>query len=112
MATIGDPLTFPVLFTNASGTASDPTTVRFFLLEGVDGTELEWTYDASPVSGTHYPVGANPITKSATGTYSLVWVSRKPERHTGFWLGSGTTFQSQQDAQFVRHSEVGAVGIY
>ena len=112
MATIGDPLTFSTLFTNAAGTAADPTTVRFFLVEGVDGTELEWSYNVSAVAGTHYPVGANPVVKNATGDYSVVWVSRKPERHTGFWLGSGTVFQSQQDAQFVRHSEVGAVGIY
>lgn len=112
MATMGDPLTYSVVFENSAGTAADPSVVRFFLREGVDGTELEWTYNASPVSGTHYPVGANPVVKDATGTYHVVWVSRKPERHTGFWLGSGTVFQSQQETQNVRHSEVGAVEVY
>jgi len=112
MASIGDTLTYSVLFENSSGTATDPTTVQFFLREGVDGTELSWTYNASPVAGTHYPVGANPITKSATGAYALAWVSRKPERHTGFWVGTGTVYQAQQDTQFVRHSGVSATEVY
>ncbi len=112
MATIGDPLTYSVLFEDEDGAPDDPSPVRFYLREGVDGTELAWLYDAAPVAGTHYPVGANPIVRDATGTYHVVWVSRKPERHTGYWLGSGAVFQSQQDTQFVRHSEVGAAEVY
>jgi hypothetical protein len=90
---------------------SPPTRPRFgsFCVEGIDGTELEWLYNAAPVSGTHYPVGANPIVKDSTGTYHVVWVSRKAERHTGFWAGSGTVNQSSQTTAFVRHSEVAAI---
>jgi hypothetical protein len=109
MAHIGQDLTFSVVFTNSSGIATDPTTIRFLLREGIDGTELEWLYNAAPVSGTHYPVGANPIVRDSTGTYHVVWVSRKAERHTGFWAGSGTVNQSSQTTAFVRHSEVAAI---
>ena len=88
MAHIGQDLTFSVVFTNTSGIAADPTTIRFLLREGIDGTELEWLYNAAPVAGTHYPVGANPIVRDSTGTYHVVWASRKAERHTGFWAGA------------------------
>jgi len=109
MAHIGQDLTFSVVFTNTSGIAADPTTIRFLLREGIDGIELEWLYNAAPVSGTHYPVGANPIVRDSTGTYHVVWVSRKAERHTGFWAGAGAVNQSSQVTYFVRHSEVAAV---
>lgn len=110
MAHIGQDLTYSVVFTNpSSGIATDPTSVRFLLREEVDGTELEWIYNAVPVAGTHYPVGANPIIKDSTGNFHVVWVSRKPERHTGFWAGAGTVNQSSQTTAFVRHSEVRAI---
>ena len=109
MAHIGQDLTFSVVFTNSSDIATDPTTIRFLLREGIDGTELEWLYNAIPVAGTHYPVGANPIVKDSTGTYHVIWVSRKAERHTGFWAGAGTVNQSSQTTAFVRHSEVAAI---
>ena len=47
--------------------------------------------------------------RDSTGTYHVVWVSRKAERHTGFWAGAGTVNQSSQTTAFVRHSEIGAV---
>ena len=109
MAFVGQDLTFSVVFTNSSDIATDPTTVRFLLREGIDGTELEWLYNAAPVSGTHYPVGANPVVRDSTGTYHVVWLARKAERLTGFWAGTGTVNQSSQVTFFVRHSEVAAI---
>lgn len=106
---LGTSHSFSVTFENSSGTATDPTSVRFLLREEVDGTELEWIYSAAPVSGTHYPTGMNPITKSGTGLYALSFVTRKPERHTGVWVGSGTVFYAEQQTLFVRHSEVSAI---
>lgn len=111
MAHIGQALTFSVAFTNDSDTAADPATVKFYLREEVDGTELEWTYDDSPVEGTHYPEDMNPITTDSTGTYELVFVARKPERHTGFWNGTGNSVeQSSQVTAFVRHAGVTLAG--
>lgn len=109
MAHIGQTLTFSVLFTDDDSIAADPTTVTFQLREGIDGTELEWTYNAIPVAGTHYPTGMNPIEKDSTGNYSLAFVARKSERHTGFWRGTGTVNQSSQTTAFVRHSDIEAV---
>jgi hypothetical protein len=49
---LGSSHPFSVTFENSSGTATDPTaSVRFLLREEVDGTELEWTYNAAPVAG-------------------------------------------------------------
>jgi hypothetical protein len=48
----------------------------------------------------------NPITKSGTGVYALLFVTRKPERHSGCWVGTGTVFYAEQQTVFVRHSEV------
>jgi len=110
MAHTGEALVYSELFTNTSGSATDPSTIRFFLREGIDGTELQWTYNASPVEGTHYPTGANPITRSAAGTYALRWIARKAERHTGFWHGAGNSVdQTSQVTYFVRHAEVQSV---
>jgi hypothetical protein len=109
MAYVGQDLTFSVVFTNSSDIATDPTVVNFWLREGIDGTELEWTYNAAPVSGTHYPTGMNPVVKDSTGTYHVVFTARKAERHTGFWQGSGTVNQTNQVTYFVRHSEVAAI---
>ena len=109
MAQVGQLVTFSIVFTNTSDVAADPTVVRFLLREGIDGTESEWLYNAAPTEGTHYPTGANPIVKDSTGTYHVAWVARRAERHTGFWKGSGTIFQSSQTTLFVRHSDVAAV---
>lgn len=111
MATyIGSTLTYTDTFLNASGVAADPTTVSFWLLEAIDGTTLEWSYAASPVAGVNYPIGANPITKSATGVYSLLWVARKAERHVGHWLGAGNSVNQADETTFkVRHSGIPAL---
>jgi hypothetical protein len=93
-------------FATSAGTATDPTVVKFYLREHVDGTELEWTYNASPVSGTHYPVGMQPITRTSAGLYAVAYDSRKPERVTGFWVGTGTVYDALQETLFVRHSEL------
>lgn len=109
MAHVGQQLTFSVVFTNSSDIAADPTTVQFWLREGIDGTELEWVYNASAVAGTHYPVGANPVVKDSTGTYHVAYVTRKAERHVGLWKGSGTVDQSSQTTAFVRHTDIAGV---
>lgn len=106
MAFIGQQLTFSVQFTNSSGIAADPTTTLFFLREGVDGTELQWTYNAAAVEGTHYPTGMNPVVKDSTGNYHVAFVARKPERHTGFWKGTGTVNQTSTTTYFVRHADI------
>lgn len=112
MAIVGSDLTFSEEFLNTSGAATDPTAVHFWLREGVDDTELEWTYNASPVSGVDYPAGANPMVKDSTGNYHVVWVARKPERHTGVWQGTGAVVQASQETQFVRHTDVAAAEVY
>ena len=106
---LGSSYTFTFHVENAAGADADPTTVVFWLREWIDGTELQWTFNASPVSGTHYPAGMNPIVKDSTGDYSLVWVTRKPERNAGFWQGIGSVYYSKPEVVFVRHSEVEAV---
>jgi len=109
MAYVGQDITFATVFTNSSDVEADPTVVRFLLREGVDGTELEWIYNAAPVAGTHYPVGANAMVKDSAGNYHVLWTARKAERHTGFWVGSGTINQTSQTTVFVRHTDVAAI---
>ncbi len=111
MANIGSALTFSVEFFDSSNAAADPTAVFFWLRENIDGTELEWTYNAAPVSGVDYPVGANPMVKDSAGNYHVVWASRKAERHTGFWQGTGAVVQTSQVTAFVRHSDIAALEV-
>lgn len=106
---LGTRYTFEKVFLNAAGAAADPTAVKFYLCEHVDGTELEWTYSAVAVAGTHYPVGMQPMAKTATGDYSVPYDARKPERVTGMWVGSGTVVDSEQQTLFVRHSEIASI---
>jgi hypothetical protein len=93
-------------FATSAGTATDPTVVKFYLREHVDGTELEWTYNATPTEGTHYPTGMQPIVRASAGVYSVAYDGRKPERVTGFWVGTGTVYDALQETLFVRHSEL------
>ncbi len=108
MAHIGQAVTFSVVFTHiTSGVETDPTVVEFWLRENVIGTESYWVYNASHVEGTHYPTGGNPIVRATAGNYSVVWVTRNPERHVGFWEGSGNSAdQASQTTVFVRHSDI------
>lgn len=94
-------------FQTSAGTATDPTVVKFYMREEVDGTELEWTYNASPVAGTHYPVGMQPVARASAGVYSVPYDTRKPERVTGLWVGTGTVYDAVQQTLFVRHVEIG-----
>lgn len=103
---VGSTLTFTKKFVDANGADADPSTVKFYLREGIDGVELEWTFNAAPVEGTHYPIGFNPIVKDSTGDYHVLVVARKPERQTGAWRGVGGVNDSSQTTYFVRHSEV------
>lgn len=110
MAFVGQAIFFSSIFTDSDSIAADPTTVRFFLREGVDGVESQWVYNAAPVAGTHYPVGANPLERSSQGNYLLNWVARKPERHVGFWHGAGNGVdQTSQTTVLVRHSDIAGV---
>lgn len=110
MAFVGQAISFSTVFTDSDSIAADPTTVRFFLRESVDGIESQWLYNAIPTEGTHYPTGANPIVRDSQGNYSVRWVSRKPERHTGFWHGAGNDVdQTSQTTVLVRHSDLAGV---
>ena len=110
MASVGSQVTFSVEFTNTSAIDTDPTTVRFLLREEIDGTELEWHYNAAPVSGVDYPVGMNPVVKDSTGNYHVAWAIRKPERLTGYWQGAGAVTQASETTVLVRHSGIAANG--
>lgn len=103
--TLGQQIDFAMEFTNSSDAAADPDTVKFFLLENIDGTQLEWTYNASPVEGTDFPTGLLAMVKDSTGNYRVPYIARKPERLVGTFIGTGTIFQSQELTEFVRHSE-------
>lgn len=95
-------------FQTSAGTATDPTTAtKFYMREEIDGTELEWTYNAAPVAGTHYPVGMQPIVRVSAGLFTVAYDTRKPERVTGLWVGTGTVFDAVQQTLFVRHVEIG-----
>lgn len=106
---VGSEVVFAAHFVDGAGADADPDLVRFFLREGVDATELEWIYNAAPVEGTHYPTGMEPIVRDSAGDYSLPWITRKPERHTGFWVGSGTVDQAIPVTVFVRHTPIAAL---
>lgn len=106
MALLDELSVFSVHFTNSAGADADPTAVTLTVREEIDGTELLWTFNAVPVSGTHYPVGMNPIVKDSTGDYHVDFLNRKPERLTGVWVGSGTIFQTKVETFLVRHSLV------
>lgn len=103
---LGNRYTFSHTFTNSSGTATDPTAIKFYMREEVDGTELEWTYNASPTSGVHYPVGMQPIVRASQGVYTVAYDTRKPERVTGFYVGTGTVYDAAAYTLFVRHSPI------
>ena len=110
MAYVGQNIYFSTIFTDSDSIAADPTTVRFFLRQSVDGTELQWVYNVAPVAGTHYPVGAAALQRDSQGNYSVRWVALKPERHTGFWSGAGNDVdQTSQTTVLVRHSDIAGV---
>ena len=106
---VGERYTFTKTFLSGS-TPTDPTTfIKFHLREEVDGTELEWTYNGSPVAGTHYPVGMNAMGRTSAGIYTVAFDLRKPERVTGFFVGAGTVFDAEQTTVLVRHVEIRAI---
>jgi hypothetical protein len=105
---IGSRIPFTKRFAVA-GVATDPTLIQFFLREQIDGTFLEWIYNAAPVAGTHYPLGMNPMVRGSAGNYSVAFDARKPEALIGFWRGTGTVNDSTQVTAFVRHVDIPAV---
>lgn len=109
---IGDQTSFTAHFATITGTDTDPTTVKFFLREELDGTELEWTYAGSPVQGTDYPTGMNPVVKDSAGDYSVLYICRKAERVTGIFKYTNTALlvlTQNQKTVFVRHAGVALV---
>jgi hypothetical protein len=48
----------------------------------------------------------NPIVRNGAGDYEVDYDSRKPERVTGMWVGTGTVTDSEQATIFVRHSDI------
>ena len=108
MANIGSTLTFSVTFTNAAGAAADPGLATFWLREEIDGTELQWSL-VPPAGAAVTPSGMKPIVRDSAGVFHLSFAARKPERHTGFCVSTGTIFQSSEDVIFVRHSAIGAI---
>lgn len=105
----GSTLVYSKKFIDSAGADADPTTVQFYLRESVDGTDLEWTFNAVPVAGTHYPVGFNPIVKDSVGDYHVNVVARKPERYTGMWVGVGAIYDASLTTYFVRHSDIAMI---
>lgn len=107
-AEIGSLTVWSKLFTNAAEVATDPDVVTFFLREEVDGTELEWSYTTSGAV-TVTPTGQSAIVRDSAGNFHVNFVTRKPERLTGWWRGAGTIFQAAALTVFVRHSLIQAV---
>lgn len=107
--TLGDQYTFQKVFTNSAGTATDPTLIKLYLREEIDQTELEWTYNASPVSGTHYPAGMNAMVRNGTGDYSVAYVLRKPERITAAFVGTGAVVDAEVITVLVRYTGIDAL---
>lgn len=103
---LGNRYSFSRTFVNAAGAATDPSTIKFYLREEIDGTELEWTYNASPTAGTHYPTGMQPIVRTSAGIFSVAYDTRKPERVTGFFVGTGTVYDAAAYTLFVRHPPI------
>ena len=109
---LGDLIVFSVLFLDSAGADVDPTLVRFYLREELDGTELEWVFNAVPTEGTHYPTGQNPVVKDSTGDYHVNYFARKAERVSAYYKAVGgsavTTVQGIRTA-FVRHAGIALV---
>lgn len=106
---IGDQFVFTGHFENSSGADVDPTVVKLFLREELDGTELEWTYAAIPVAGTDYPVGQSAMAKDSTGDYSVTFITRKAERITALWRATGNsvaTITQNVVTLLVRHAGI------
>jgi hypothetical protein len=106
---IGEVHRFSQKFTDAAGADADPVFVEFWLREGVDGTELQWTYTTiGPV--TTSPAGfSSIIAKDSVGDFHLDFNARKPERLTGHWVGVGTVLVNAPETVFVRYSGISAI---
>lgn len=106
---LGETYSFIQKFTTSAGVDTDPTIVRFWLREHIDGTELEWTYTTSG-GATTSPTGfSNVIVRDSAGDFHIDITPRKAERHTGQWVGSGTVLVHPPETLFVRHSLIVAL---
>lgn len=105
MADLGELYTFTQLTTNAAGTAANPTTIEFWLREEVDGTELQWTF-----SPAVFPTGFTAMANPSTGTFTVAYTTRKPERVTGQWRLTGAfILVNPPETLLVRHSIISAI---
>jgi hypothetical protein len=106
---IGELHTFSQKFTTSAGVDADPATVEFWLREGIDGTELQWTI-TNPGLVTTSPTGfSSVIVRDSAGDFHLDFNARKPERLTGHWVGVGTVLVNAPETVFVRYSGIFAI---
>jgi hypothetical protein len=108
MADLGELHTFTQTFTNASGTATDPASVVFWLREEIDGTELKWIL-TPPATVVLTPAGFSDISRTSTGIFTVAYTTRKPERVTGQWIGAGTVLTNPPETLLVRHSIISGI---
>lgn len=105
----GETYTAVQKFTTSAGVDTDPTVVRLWLREEIDGTELEWTYTTSGAVTTSPTGFSNVIVRDSAGDFHLDITPRKAERHTVQWVGAGTVLVHGPETLFVRHSLIEAL---
>ena len=86
---VGDVPYIQVIFTNAGGTAIDPTTITLYL-EKPTGSVGTYTY----ASGSIARAAAGSYTYNGTATEAGYWNCR--------WVGDGAAVAAQQGRYFVR----------
>jgi hypothetical protein len=79
----GDLFRISVAFTNSGGTATDPTTVTFTVVEP-DSAVTSYVYPAT-------------IVKDSTGNYHLDWTAAKDGEHDIYFAGTGTVQRVYHD---------------
>lgn len=109
MIEIGELYVFTQKFTTAAGVDADPTLVEFWLREGIDGTELQWTMTGATGVAVTTPTGMNALVKDSVGDFHLNFNARKPERISAQWVGAGTVLVFPPETVFVRHSSIAAL---
>ena len=109
MIELGELKTFTQKFTTTAGVDADPTVVELWLREGIDGTELRWTYTTIGAVTTSPTGFTSVIVRDSAGDFHLDFNARKPERLTAQWVGTGTVSVHPPETVFVRHSEIAAL---
>jgi len=109
MIELGELKTFTQKFTTTAGVDADPVVVELWLREGIDGTELQWTYTTIGAVTTSPTGFTSVIVRDSAGDFHLDFNARKPERITAQWVGTGTVSVFPPETVFVRHSEIVAL---